>query len=95
MKLNWILRYKNKATLTSLVGAVVALIYQVLGLIGITPSISESSVIEVAGLVINVFILLGIVIDPTTKGLGDSDNAMTYTEPRGELESVEDEGEVR
>lgn len=91
MKLNWKLRYKNKATLTALAGAVISLAYQIMGLVGITPAISESEVVQTAGMVINVLVLLGIVMDPTTKGMGDSDTAMTYEEPRQELETEADE----
>ena len=28
-----------------------------------------------------VLVILGVVVDPTTEGLGDSDRAMTYTKP--------------
>lgn len=82
--MNIILRFKNKAVLTALIGAVVALVYQVLALIGITPSIAENQIIEIAGLFINVLVLLGIVVDPTTKGVGDSKAVMNYQQPRGD-----------
>ena len=29
-----------------------------------------------------VLVILGVVVDPTTEGLGDSAQAMTYTEPK-------------
>jgi phi LC3 family holin len=38
-------------------------------------------VMEVVQLVIGVFVLLGIVVDPTTKGIDDSARAMTYEKP--------------
>lgn len=93
MKIKWILRFKNKAILMALIAAVVAFAYQVLALVGITPKIAEDAIIEVAGLLVNILVMLGIIVDPTTKGIGDSDTAMTYTEPRTEIETAADEEE--
>lgn len=94
MKIKWMLRYKNKAVLTALIAAVVAFMYQVLALVEITPKIAEDSIIEVAGLLVNVLVMLGIVVDPTTSGINDSDTAMTYEEPRQEIETEADEEEA-
>ena len=93
MKIKWILRFKNKAVLMALIAAVVAFVYQVLSLIGITPSVSESEAVELLGLLVNILVMLGIVVDPTTAGINDSDMAMTYTEPRPEIETEADEEE--
>lgn len=80
--INWKLRLQNKTTLTAIILAAVALVYQVLGMFGVVPSISESQIVEVVGMGINLLCLLGIVTDPTTKGVGDSDQALTYDKPR-------------
>lgn len=82
MKINWSLRLKNKTTLTAIILAIIALVYQVLGLFGVVPGISESQITEVAGMVINLLCLLGIVIDPTTSGVSDSNQAMGYEVPK-------------
>lgn len=82
MKINWKVRFQNKVTLTAIVMAVVALVYQVLGIIGVVPAVAESTIVEIAGMVINLLVLLGIVVDPTTEGAGDSQQALTYTEPK-------------
>ena len=47
--LNWKLRLKNKTTLIALIAALAALVYQILSAFGITPSISEDTVLEIAG----------------------------------------------
>ncbi|MCI6821203.1 MAG: phage holin [Clostridiales bacterium] len=94
MKINWKVRFKNKGTVTAIVAGMIAMIYQLLNLLGITPSVSESQAAEIAGLFINVLVLAGIVIDPTTRGINDSDNAMTYTCPRCDMESAEDDDEA-
>lgn len=82
MKINWKLRFGNKVVLTTLIGAIVALVYQVLGLFGVVPTISESEIVNVAGMVLNVLTLLGIITDPTTTGVSDSDQAMGYNVPK-------------
>lgn len=81
MKINWKLRLKNRVTLTAIIMAVIGLVYQVLGLCGIVPSISQDKIIETASMLINIFALLGIIIDPTTEGADDSELAMGYDEP--------------
>lgn len=84
MRINWKLRFQNKASLTAIVMAMIALVYQVLGLCGVTPGISENQIIEVAGMVINLLCLLGIVVDPTTDGVSDSTQALGYDAPKKE-----------
>ena len=84
MKINWKLRLQNKATLTALVMALVALVYQVLGVFGVVPRVSQDQVTTIISMVINILCLLGIVVDPTTAGIGDSVRAMSYDEPRKE-----------
>ena len=80
--MNIVLRLKNKTTLISLIAAVITLIYQVLGLCGIVPKISDEALINVAGVAVNILCMLGIVVDPSTKGVKDSEQAMSYTEPK-------------
>ena len=84
MNINWKLRLQNKATLTALVMALVALVYQVLGVFGVVPRVSQDQVTTIISMVINILCLLGIVVDPTTDGIGDSARALSYDEPRKE-----------
>ena len=84
MKINWKLRLQNKATLTALVMALVALVYQVLGVCGVVPRVSQDQVTTIISMAINILCLLGIVVDPTTAGVSDSARAMSYDEPRKE-----------
>ena len=80
-KINWKLRLQNKTTLAALLAACVTLIYMVLGLFGVVPPVGQSAVLEVAGVVLNILVLLGIVVDPTTPGIDDSARARGYTAP--------------
>lgn len=78
MKINWKVRFKNKAFVVSFVTVVVTFVYQILALLGITPALSESVVMNLITTVINALVMLGVLVDPTTKGIKDSDRAMTY-----------------
>lgn len=81
MKINWKLRLKNKTVFASLLACTVAFIYQVLGILGITAPIAESEAAQIIGLLTNVLAVLGVLVDPTTKGACDSNRALTYKEP--------------
>lgn len=78
MKLNWKARFKNKTFVISFVTLIVAFVYQMLGLFGVVPSISESSIVNVVTIIINMLATFGVLVDPTTDGMSDSDRAMTY-----------------
>lgn len=82
MNINWKLRLQNKATLAALIATVVAFVYQVLGIFGVVPAISQDTVITGAGIVLNILVAIGVVVDPTTEGINDSEQAMAYENPR-------------
>lgn len=82
--MNWKLRLQNKATLAALIATVVAFVYQILGIFGVVPAISQDMIISGFGILLNLLVALGVLIDPTTAGIKDSERAMEYTEPRGE-----------
>ncbi len=83
--MNLKLRLKNKATLAALIGLIISTVYQILGILEIVPPISESTVETVAGLLLNGLLTIGVLVDPTTAGIGDSQQAMNYTEPRKDV----------
>lgn len=82
VKLNWKLRLQNKTTLLAILLGAISLIYQVLGMLDIVPAISESQIVQLVSVAIDLLVLMGVVIDPTTKGISDSEQAMQYDEPR-------------
>lgn len=82
MGINWKLRFQNKVTLTALVVQVIAIVYAVLGMVGIVPTIGENQILDVGYMVIEVLCLVGIVVDPTTKGIADSTQAYNYEQPK-------------
>lgn len=82
MKINWKVRLQNKTWLLAMLAAIVAFVYQVLGLCGVVPSVSQDQITQLVGIVINILVALGIVVDPTTSGVTDSQQAMTYDRPK-------------
>lgn len=78
MKINIIERLKNKTFVISAVSLIVAFIYRFLSLIDIVPTVTETAIIENIGMFINILAFFGVLIDPTTKGINDSERAMTY-----------------
>lgn len=82
MKINWKVRMQNKTWLLSMAAVVITFVYQMLGLFGVVPPISEDMATQVVAMVVNVLVALGIVVDPTTQGVGDSKQAMEYKEPK-------------
>lgn len=91
MKINWRVRIKNPTFWIGLVGAIGAPILAYLGITAadLTTWESVGGVARTAianpyllGMVaFSVLSFLGIVTDPTTKGLGDSARALGYDEP--------------
>lgn len=81
MNINWKVRIKNPVFWLTIIPAVVTCIYCILGALGIFPALTESMVLNIASAVVTALTTLGVLVDPTTKGVGDSERAMEYTEP--------------
>ena len=86
--LNLKTRMKNKAFLAALASVIVAAIYQILGLCGVTPAISQSDVINMISLVLTVLAGLGVIVDPTTAGIGDSKRVLARNQMDYDGEAV-------
>ena len=75
--INWKLRLKNKATLLAIASTVILLAQQ-LGLK------LPDNIADVVNTVLALLVLLGVVNDPTTAGIKDSEKALTYDKPKEE-----------
>lgn len=93
MKINWKLRLKNKSILVAIVALVVGFIYQLLGIFDIVPAISQDDIVQMLGIVINVLVAVGVVVDPTTAGMSDSQQAQQYHMPRNDKDHIAPEVE--
>lgn len=85
--INWIVRVKNKAFWMSLIPAVLLLAQQVCGIFGIALDVSGISeqLVAIIGTVFAILSLIGVINDPTTSGMSDSAQAMTYDAPRKDV----------
>lgn len=75
--INWKLRFKNKATLIAIASTVILLVQQ----LGFK---LPDNIADVVNTFLTLLVLLGVINDPTTEGISDSPNALTYTEPKKE-----------
>lgn len=100
MRINLQRRLKNKAFWISMVGLVVGFIYQLLGMFGVVPSVSQDNVIQIVGIILNMLGMLGVLVDPTTPGVSDSTNVLndvktdTQTEQKLNVEVINLEPDV-
>ena len=81
MKLNWKVRFKNKVWLGSFLSLIVGFVYSMLALFDGFPEVTQSLVMQLMNQVLTFLGLIGVIVDPTTAGIGDSDRAMGYNEP--------------
>lgn len=84
MSINWRARIKNKTFWLALIPAVLLLVKQVCAVFGVQLDLSElqSLLVAIVGTVFTLLAIMGIVVDPTTVGVRDSEQAMGYTEPK-------------
>lgn len=80
-KINWKVRFKNKAFLASFISLVIGFIYSMLALFDVFPNITENTVVRLMNQILTFLGLCGVIIDPTTEGVYDSERAMGYEEP--------------
>lgn len=90
MKINWKVRLRNKTWVASMLALVVSFVYDLLAMLEVVPAVNEDWVMNLSLTVLTVLTMLGVIIDPTTQGVSDSDRAMLYDEP-GHLPDVTDD----
>lgn len=82
--INWLVRIRNKNFWVAIVPAVLLLVQAVAALFGAQIDLGDigNKLLAVVDAVFVVLAILGIVNDPTTEGIDDSRQALTYTEPK-------------
>lgn len=82
--INWKVRFKNKRFVIAFIAALLLLVKQVAMLLGynLNTELFSTNINNVVDAVFLLLGLLGIVNDPTTKGFSDSEQALTYKEPK-------------
>ena len=81
MQINWKVRFKQKVFLTSFISLIVSFVYSMLALFDVFPAITKNQVLEFVNQGLALLGLLGLIVDPTTAGISDSERAMSYEEP--------------
>ena len=81
--INWKVRIRNKQFWVSVIPALALVVQAVAAVFGWTLDFSNLTgrLIAVVDAVFALLVILGIVMDPTTAGVGDSRRAMGYEEP--------------
>lgn len=81
MRINWKVRFKNKVWLGSFLSLVIGFIYSLLALFDVFPAVTQNLVVQLLNQLLTFLGLIGVIVDPTTAGLEDSDRAMGYEDP--------------
>ena len=83
MKINWLVRMRNKAFWISFIPAMLLLIQVVAAVFGYELNLGDlgNKLLAVVNAAFAVLAILGVVSDPTTSGISDSNQAMSYTKP--------------
>ena len=84
MKINLKVRAKNPVFWLTVIPAVITFVYTVLGAFDVVPATSQDVVVNIVTALISALTTIGVLVDPTTKGVGDSKRALGYNEPSGE-----------
>lgn len=84
MHINWKVRIKNKTFWLALIPALLLLAQVVAAVFGVEIKIDAvgDKLIAVVNALFAVLTILGVVTDPTTAGVGDSEQALTYETPK-------------
>lgn len=84
MKINLKVRLKNKVFWIAFIPAVLMLVKAIANVFGFNIELVdiESNLLAVIEAVFVLLSIIGVVTDPTTSGIGDSKNALTYDTPK-------------
>ena len=82
--INWKVRIRNRAFWVALIPAVLLLLQYGAEMFGISLELGQTGdrLVALVNQLFVVLAILGIVNDPTTAGLGDSENALAYEVPK-------------
>ncbi|MDO4731120.1 MAG: phage holin [Clostridia bacterium] len=77
--INFKIRLKNKTFLLSFLSALLSFVYIVLSAFDVVPKITQNDIQLIFIGLVDILALLGIVVDPTTKGISDSCDVVNKT----------------
>ena len=84
MKINWKVRMKNKVFWVAFIPAILMLVKTVANVFGYDLELVdiESNLLSVVEAIFLVLGIVGVIADPTTSGINDSEQALTYDKPK-------------
>lgn len=80
-KINWKVRFKNKIWLGSFLSLIIGFVFSLLRMFDVYPEVTEDRVLISVDNILTFLGLFGVLIDPTTEGMFDSQRALGYEEP--------------
>ena len=82
--INWKVRIRNKNFWLALIPAVLLLVQVVAAVFGFTIDLGDmgDKLLMVVNAIFTILTILGVIADPTTEGVSDSKQAMTYNKPK-------------
>lgn len=86
MNINWKVRLKSGSWWLGIISAIVTAVFAILQLCDVDLPVTADQIMNAAMLVLMIPAAIGITTDPTTKGVSDSAQALTYDTPKGENE---------
>ena len=63
------------------ISLIVGFTFNLLKMFEIVPKFTQNQVMEIVSQVLTFLGLIGVLVDPTTAGIGDSERALGYEEP--------------
>ena len=84
MKINWTVRLKSKTFWLAMIPALLLLVQVAAAVFGLELDLGDlgNKLLAVVNALFSVLTILGVVTDPTTAGLSDSEQALTYIVPK-------------
>lgn len=94
--INWKVRIRNRTFWLTLIPLVMLTIQSMCRVFGVDIDLGAKTDELVAAVtpMLSLLAFLGIIVDPTTQGIGDSRQAMTYEEPKPVDRDVNNDGVV-
>ncbi|MBS5873419.1 MAG: phage holin [Clostridiales bacterium] len=84
MNINWKVRVQSGPFWLGIASAIIMAVFYILDLCGVVTNVTASQIIEVVQLLLLIPASIGIISDPTTKGVQDSKLALTYDKPKAD-----------
>ncbi|WP_291757058.1 phage holin [Lysinibacillus sp. UBA5990] len=85
MKINWKVRIQHKPFWVSLIALLLVLANQIAGIFNVDITVYNAQITAISETVLSILGLLGIIINPTTEGTSDSEQALNYAKPKGDV----------